>query len=76
MTRNIQRGLLASAAALCAAAGSVAVGGTAFASSSKSQHDRRGDAAVGSVSLTETGSTLLYPLWNLWVPGYTGSTPT
>jgi phosphate transport system substrate-binding protein len=21
-------------------------------------------------TLTETGSTLLYPLWNLWVPGY------
>jgi phosphate transport system substrate-binding protein len=24
----------------------------------------------GSASLSETGSTLLYPLWNLWVPGY------
>lgn len=22
-------------------------------------------------SLTETGSTLLYPLWNIWVPAYT-----
>jgi phosphate transport system substrate-binding protein len=23
-----------------------------------------------TATLTETGSTLLYPLWNLWVPGY------
>jgi phosphate transport system substrate-binding protein len=28
-----------------------------------------------SASLTETGSTLLYPLWNLWVPGYTQKYP-
>jgi len=24
----------------------------------------------GSASLTETGSTLLYPLWNIWAPAY------
>ncbi len=24
-----------------------------------------------TATLSETGSTLLYPLWNLWVPGYT-----
>jgi phosphate transport system substrate-binding protein len=28
-----------------------------------------------SGTLTETGSTLLYPLWNLWVPGYSGTYP-
>ncbi len=74
VTRNIRRGLLASAAALCTAAGSVAVGGTAFASSSNSKSSSTTVVAPpsGSVSLTETGSTLLYPLWNLWVPGYTG----
>ena len=73
MTRNIRRGLLASAAVLCTAAGSVAVGGTAFASSSSSKTSSTLPAPPsGSTSLTETGSTLLYPLWNLWVPGYTG----
>jgi phosphate transport system substrate-binding protein len=28
-----------------------------------------------AISLTETGSTLLYPLWNLWVPGYNQTYP-
>ncbi len=28
-----------------------------------------------TASLTETGSTLLYPLWNLWVPGYNQTYP-
>ncbi|WP_297490243.1 phosphate ABC transporter substrate-binding protein PstS [Acidocella sp.] len=30
-------------------------------------------AAQASVPLTETGSSLLYPLFNLWVPAYTAS---
>ncbi len=28
------------------------------------------------VTLTETGSSLLYPLWNLWGPGYQAKYPT
>jgi len=28
-----------------------------------------------TATLTETGSTLLYPLWNLWVPGYNTTYP-
>ena len=28
-----------------------------------------------TATLTETGSTLLYPLWNLWVPGYNEEFP-
>jgi len=29
----------------------------------------------GKISILETGSTLLYPLFNIWVPDYTGSHP-
>lgn len=36
--------------------------------------DRR-KAYAGEVSLVETGSTLLYPLLNLWVPKYTAMHP-
>ena len=32
-------------------------------------------AFARTVSVTETGSTLLYPLFNLWVPAYTRSHP-
>ncbi len=32
-------------------------------------------AAARTLSVTETGSTLLYPLFNLWVPAYTRSHP-
>lgn len=28
-----------------------------------------------SASITETGSTLLYPLWNIWAPAYQGTFP-
>ena len=31
--------------------------------------------AAGTVNLLETGSSLLYPLFNLWVPGYTKANP-
>jgi phosphate transport system substrate-binding protein len=30
----------------------------------------------GSASLTETGSTLLYPLWNIWAPSYQSEFPS
>jgi len=29
----------------------------------------------GTASLTETGSTLLYPLWNIWAPAYQSEFP-
>lgn len=29
----------------------------------------------GSASITETGSTLLYPLWNIWAPAYEAEFP-
>jgi phosphate transport system substrate-binding protein len=31
--------------------------------------------AAGTVNILETGSSLLYPLFNLWVPGYTHVDP-
>jgi len=34
-----------------------------------------GVEAPPTATLTETGSTLLYPLWNLWVPGYNQKYP-
>jgi phosphate transport system substrate-binding protein len=30
----------------------------------------------GTASLTETGSTLLYPLWNIWAPAYQSEYPS
>jgi phosphate transport system substrate-binding protein len=35
----------------------------------------RSERASGSVTLLETGSTLLYPLFNIWVPAYTHTHP-
>lgn len=34
-----------------------------------------GSAAAATTTLSETGSSLLYPLFNLWVPAYTGDHP-
>jgi len=36
---------------------------------------KSGVESPGTASLAETGSTLLYPLWNLWVGGYTQTYP-
>jgi phosphate transport system substrate-binding protein len=37
---------------------------------------KSGVESPGTASLSETGSTLLYPLWNLWVGGYGQSYPS
>jgi phosphate transport system substrate-binding protein len=39
-------------------------------SSSSTHIPKSGVETPPSASLTETGSTLLYPLWNIWVPAY------
>ncbi len=55
------------------AAASAALASPAFASSSShkgSSSSTNGIENPGTASLTETGSTLLYPLWNIWVPAY------
>jgi phosphate transport system substrate-binding protein len=65
-----RRGVVMGLALTAAACTSLAAAGPALASSSSSSIENPGTA-----SLTETGSTLLYPLWNLWVPGYTKKFP-
>jgi phosphate transport system substrate-binding protein len=54
-----------------------AVGGLALSSAvlstaagASTKLPKGGVESPGTASLSETGSTLLYPLWNLWVGGY------
>ncbi len=65
-------------------AGATLVGGFATdASATKAKKHKRTPAPVGLVkvetpptaNLTETGSTLLYPLWNIWSPAYQSKFP-
>jgi phosphate ABC transporter phosphate-binding protein len=51
----------------------VAVSATASVASAAVKLPKTGVEKPPSATLSETGSTLLYPLWNLWVPGYTTS---
>lgn len=76
-------------ATLTAACGSSSSGSSSAASTSANSGSSAaasstaaGSATVatgppsGTVALTETGSTLLYPLFNLWDPAYHASVPT
>lgn len=45
---------------------------TAWANGSK---ESSGSSSGSKVSILETGSSLLYPLFNLWVPAYTAQNP-
>ena len=61
-----------------ALAGSMVVGGVASVASATTHHKKKKPVPAATVkveippkaSLTETGSTLLYPLWNIWAPAY------
>jgi phosphate transport system substrate-binding protein len=68
-----RRGLIVSslavAVAMCAAACGGG-GGSATGSSAASGTAPSTAVPSASVSLTETGSTLLYPLFNAWIPAY------
>ena len=56
---------------MLALAGAIAVGGIATAASAaKVKLPKSGVEKPPPASLTETGSTLLYPLWNIWAPAY------
>jgi len=70
-TRPWNRALAVVAAA---AVGVALLAGSATAASakdkSKAKPGRDGIEAPGSATITETGSTLLYPLWNIWAPAY------
>ncbi len=62
--------------ALALGAGSVATAGTAWAAKKK-KNDKVSTAVEKppKATLSETGSTLLYPLWNIWAPAYQGKYP-
>lgn len=57
-------------ASVMAVAGSAAVASAATVKVPKS-----GVEAPPTTSVTETGSTLLYPLWNIWAPAYNTKYP-
>lgn len=54
---------------------SVVFGSVGAASASSVKLPSSGVETPPATSLSETGSTLLYPLWNLWVGGYTQKYP-
>ena len=79
MITNFRRG--ARLATIVALAGSVSLVGLASASTAASVKAKKKPAPVTAnvkietpkaASLTEAGSSLLYPLWNLWAPAYQG----
>ena len=79
MITNFRRG--ARLATIVALAGSVSLVGLASASSAATMKTKKKPASTAvnikietpkAASLTEAGSSLLYPLWNLWAPAYQG----
>ncbi len=73
MNRNIRRSTrLATAVAL---AGSLGLAGLAVGASASTKAKPKATVTLtvekpAAANLSETGSTLLYPLWNIWAPGY------
>ena len=67
MTRMIRGKRMGLAALMAAAIGTAAL---ATPASAATKLPKSGVETPPSASLSETGSTLLYPLWNLWVAGY------
>ena len=78
MTRKLRAKVLvpalAGAAIAIAAAGSMAGAATAahdaHANNETGQHLELGVQPPAGGTISEAGSSLLYPLWNLWAPGY------
>ena len=62
-------------AALAGTALALAVG-LPTAGAAKAKLPKNGVETPSSGTVSETGSSLLYPLFNLWVPGYNGTYPT
>jgi phosphate transport system substrate-binding protein len=63
------------AACLLAAALLAGCGSAAAPTSGSPSQSSSSAAAGGKVQLLETGSTLLYPLFNIWVPAYQKNNP-
>jgi len=69
-------------ASTLALAGSISLAGVASVASAATKHKPKPKPAFaftvekpGAANLSETGSTLLYPLWNLWAPDYQAAFP-
>ncbi len=76
MTRKIRAKKMIPAAALSAAAAFGLAAGTAGVAGAASKS--AGGVTVekpASATIAEAGSSLLYPLWNLWAPGYNQKYP-
>ena len=58
------------------AATAIALMGTVTATAATVKIPANGVEKPPAASLTETGSTLLYPLWNLWAPAYNQTYPS
>ena len=65
-----------------AIAGSIAVAGLTSVASAGTKHKAKAKPVTmftvekpKPANLSETGSTLLYPLWNLWAPDYQAAFP-
>jgi len=69
--------MAAAAVAACSSSSSSSVSGTSSASApaSAAATSMATAPASGAASLSETGSTLLYPLFNLWAPDYKKAYP-
>ena len=64
-----------SIATLALAAAATVFGAGTVASAGTVKLPKSGVEKPPSASLTETGSTLLYPLWNIWAPAYEQAYP-
>jgi len=71
--------MAAASVALAVSAGAGLAGPAGAAGKSTAKTDKTSATSMiqnpGTTSLTETGSTLLYPLFNIWVPAYTQKFP-
>lgn len=72
MFQRVLRERCRSLATIALIAATTAVGVGSVASASPVTLPKSGVETPPAASLTETGSTLLYPLWNLWAPAYEG----
>ena len=73
MTRTTRFKRMAPAVVLSAAA---ALGATASFATVASAATKGAVEKPNKGTITETGSTLMYPLWNLWAPGYSTTYPS
>ncbi len=70
---RLARRVLALVAVFSMVFGGLVVGATAASAKTKHHKPKKVSTEIenpGSATISETGSTLLYPLWNIWAPAY------